>query len=94
MIFQSHDRKMIEKENFFYHMNDLHTRIVKNKKRGNEMLDKICPICENPRTLIDHDDSDGLFAGWEWQCSNCDNKEKEGESVSYTHLDVYKRQIG
>lgn len=43
------------------------------------MLNKICPICGNNMTLMDHDDSDGLFAGWEWQCSNCGNKEKEGE---------------
>ncbi len=27
--------------------------------------------------LIDHDDEDGLFAGWKWQCQNCDYKEKE-----------------
>lgn len=50
------------------------------------MLDKICPICGNPMTLIDHDDSDGLFAGWEWQCSNCDNKEKEGEQQDTINL--------
>lgn len=80
MIFQSHDRKMIDKREFlFYYMNYLHTRVIKNKKRGNEMLNKICPICGNNMTLMDHDDSDGLFAGWEWKCSNCGNKEKEGE---------------
>lgn len=47
------------------------------------MLNKICPICGNNMTLMDHDDSDGLFAGWEWQCSNCGNKEKEGEQQVY-----------
>ena len=43
----------------------------------NDIMYKTCPICGKDMILIDHDDADGLFAGWEWQCQICDYKEKE-----------------
>ena len=43
------------------------------------MLDKICPICGEQMILVDKDDSDGLFAGWEWQCPTCEYKENDEE---------------
>ena len=34
----------------------------------NDIMYKTCPICGKDMILIDHDNADGLFAGWEWQC--------------------------
>ena len=35
---------------------------------GTKVLTKICPICGKSMELFDHDDKDGNFDKWEWQC--------------------------
>lgn len=32
------------------------------------MENKNCPRCGSKMELIDNEDSDGNFAGWEWKC--------------------------
>lgn len=42
------------------------------------MEKKICPVCGNEMGLFDHEDEDGNFKGWEWQCE-CGHTHKEDD---------------
>ncbi len=42
------------------------------------MEEKICPLCGKAMGLFDHDDEDGNFVRWGWQC-DCGHAENDDE---------------
>lgn len=45
------------------------------EKESDIMINKFCPECGSKMELFDHDDEDGNFSKWEYQC-NCGYREE------------------